>query len=59
MLDNSFNININVQNILQEAYTATRADLTTPEKRQFYGRYIRPMKIVIGPDGEVTIGLGS
>ena len=57
MLDNSFNIN--VQNILQEAYTATRADLTTPEKRRFYGRYIRPMKIVIGPDGKATMDSGT
>ena len=57
VLDNSFHIN--VQDILQEAYTATRADLTTAEKRQFYDRYIRPMKIVIAPDGEATIELGS
>ena len=57
VLDNSFHIN--VQNILQEAYTATRANLTTAEKRQFYDRYIRPMKIVIAPDGEATIELGS
>ena len=57
VLDNSFHIN--VQDILQEAYTATRADLTTAEKRQLYDRYIRPMKIVIAPDGEATIELGS
>lgn len=56
-LDRSFHINI--QDILQDAYTATRADMTTAEKKQFYDRYIKPMKIVIAPNGEAAIELGG
>ena len=55
-LDQAFHVNI--QDILQEAYRATRADMTTAEKNQFYDRYIRSMKIVIAPNGEATIELG-
>lgn len=51
-------INFNIQEILQEAYLNTRADMSTAEKRQFYDRYIRPMRLVVEPDGEVFVQLG-
>jgi len=56
VLDEAFSLNIH--EVLQEAYTATRAEMTTAEKNQFYNRYIRPMKLAISPDGDVSIELG-
>lgn len=49
---------MNVNDMLSEAYRVTRADMTPAEKRQLYDRYIKPMKIVIEPDGEAKIKLG-
>ena len=51
-------IHFNIQDILQEAFRATRADMSTAEKKQFYDRFIKNMKIVIAPNGEVAIELG-
>lgn len=56
-LDQAFHININT--LLEEAYTATRADMSTAEKEQFYNRYIKPMHIVIAANGEASIELGE
>lgn len=55
-LDEAFCLNI--QDILQKAYTATRAEMTTAEKNQFYNRYIRPMKLNISSHGDVSFELG-
>ena len=51
-------VNFNIQEVLQNAYINTRADMSTSEKKQFYERYIRPMRLVIDPDGEVFVELG-
>ena len=51
-------VNFNIQEVLQAAYINTRADMSTSEKKQFYERYIRPMRLVIDPDGEVFVELG-
>ena len=51
-------VNFNIQEVLQAAYINTRADMSTSEKKQFYERYIRPMRLVIDPDGEVFVVLG-
>lgn len=51
-------INFNIREILQTAYTNTRAEMSTAEKRQFYDRYIRPMRLVVDTDGEVFVELG-
>ena len=50
-------VNFNIQEILQTAYTNTRAEMSTAEKRQFYDRYIRPMRLVVDTDGEVFVEL--
>lgn len=55
-LDEAFHFNI--QDILQEAFRATRAGMSTAEKKQFYDRFIKNMKIVISPNGEAAIELG-
>ena len=49
----------NIDDILQEAYTATRVNMSTAEKTQFFNRYIKPMKLMISKDGDVSIQLGS
>lgn len=56
-LDAAFHVNINT--LLEEAYTETRADISTAEKAQFYNRYIKPMRVVIDSEGEATIELGA
>ena len=56
-LDQAFHININ--DLLEEAYEATRANISPAEKQQFYNRYIKPMRVVIDRDGEATIELGQ
>lgn len=55
-IDEAFHLNI--KDILQDAYRATRVEMTTAEKNQFYDRYIRTMKVVIAPDGVTTLALG-
>ena len=32
--------------------------MSTSEKKQFYERYIRPMRLVVDQDGEVFVELG-
>ena len=54
-LDNA--LKLNVKEMLHEAYCATRADMSDAERRQFYNRYIKTMRLLIGDDGEVTIAL--
>lgn len=49
----------NVRDILDEACRATRADMTTAEKNQFYDKYIKTMHVDISPNGEATIVLGK
>ncbi len=51
-------VNFNINTILQNAYIVTRADMTTAEREQFYQKYIKPMRLLIGEDGKVKIELG-
>ena len=52
-------VNFNIDDLLDEAYEMTRADMSTAEKRQLYDRYIRTMKAVIDRDGYVRLELGT
>lgn len=56
-VDQSFHLN--VEEMLREACRVTRADMTEGERKQFYNRYIKPMRVVISADGEAAIELGS
>ena len=47
-LDQAFHLN--VRDILDEACRATRADMTTAEKNQFYDKYIKTMHVDISPE---------
>ena len=51
-------VQFNIQDILGEAYCQTRANLSTAERRQFYERYIKPMRFAIDKDGNVSVQLG-
>lgn len=52
-------VNFNINDLLEDAYTLARADMSSAEKRQLYDRYIRKMKVVIDQDGYVRIELGT
>lgn len=51
-------IQLNVHKMLELAYTKTRAEMSASEHAQFYNRYIKPMKLAIDADGNVTLQLG-
>lgn len=50
-------LRLNVNTMLEEVYRSTRVTLSEAEKRQFYGKYIKPMHIVIDSNGNVSIEL--
>lgn len=56
-LDAAFHLNI--QDMLRTVYYETMIDMTEGEKRQFYNQYIKPMRIVIDPEGNASIRLGG
>ena len=56
-LDSSFHLNVN--DMMEEAYRATRAEMSDVEKQQFYNKYIKPMHLVIDNEGNVSIELKS
>ena len=51
-------IQLNVKDMLHNAYLATRAEMTQAERKQFYDRYIKSMHLVIGDNGDLTIVTG-
>ena len=50
-------INLNVNNMLDAAYSKTRIDMTDGEKRQFFEKYIKTLKLTIRLDGEAHIAV--
>lgn len=52
-------LHLNVNDMLHSAYLATRAEMSEAERKQFYDRYIKPMRLVIGEDGALSIVLGQ
>ena len=53
-----YQVQFNIQDILHSAYQSTRANLSTGEQRQFYERYIKPMRLEIDKEGNVSVKLG-
>lgn len=51
-------IQLNVKDMLRDAYLATRAEMSKAEREQFYDRYIKSMRLVIGDDGNLAIVTG-
>lgn len=56
-LNRSFRLNVN--DMMEEVYRTTRVKMSDAEKQQFYSKYIKPMHLVIGKDGNVSIELKS
>ncbi|MHB1421190.1 MAG: NYN domain-containing protein, partial [Bacillota bacterium] len=56
-LDRSFRLNVN--DMMEEAYRITRAEMSDAENQQFYNKYIKPMHLMIDKDGNVSIELKS
>ena len=54
-LDNALSLNVN--NMLDEALKATRLNLSTSERQQFYDKHIRGMSIVIDKNGDARLEL--
>ena len=54
-IDNSIHLNVN--EMLDNAITATRIDMTEKEKARFYDKHIRNMSLVIHENGDVSIEL--
>ncbi|MCH5279683.1 MAG: hypothetical protein J1E60_07850 [Christensenellaceae bacterium] len=52
-------IQLNVNEMMEEAYRTTRITMTESEKKQFFEKYIRPMHLRIESDGSVTIQLNK
>lgn len=52
-------VDFNVHDMLRNAYLATRAEMSEAEKKQFYDRYIKNMRLEIDKDGNVSIALGQ
>ena len=50
-------INLNVEVMLDEVYKNTRVRMTDAECKQFYGKYIKPMHLVIESNGDVRVEL--
>ena len=50
-------VRLNVNDMLADAFRATRIEMSEAERQQFYQKYIRPMNIVIQPDGQVKFQL--
>lgn len=51
----SEHIQLNVNEMLDDAYTRTRIEMTDKEKKQFYDNYIKNMRLNIQNDGNVKI----
>lgn len=54
-LDASFHLNVN--QMLDTAFQATRVGMSDAEKQQFYNRFIKPMHLEIAENGDVSIKL--
>lgn len=47
-------VKLNVYDMLDEALKATRLEMTTMERNQFFEKYIQPMKMTISENGDVS-----
>lgn len=52
-------VQINLDDLLRQVYLETMVDMTEGEKKQFYNRYIKPMRVVIDAEGNLKIQLGQ
>jgi len=48
-------VQLNINDMFEEALRATRVEMTSAEKKQFMAQYIRTMQMTIDADGEVVL----
>lgn len=51
-------LQLNIGDVLHNAYLTTRAKMSKLEQKQFYDRYIKSMRLVIGDNGDLSIVTG-
>lgn len=51
-------LQLNIGDVLHNAYLTTRAKMSKLEQKQFYDRYIQSMRLVIGDNGDLSIVIG-
>ena len=56
-IEGLFSFNLNT--MLDEALYSTRANLSETERRQFYDRYLKSLRLCVGIDGNVAIQFGG
>lgn len=52
-------VHFNINTLLEESYTGTRAEISAQEKNQIYNKYIKKMQLKISSDGNVSVELGQ
>jgi hypothetical protein len=52
-------VHLNLTEMLRQVYLETMVDMTEGEKKQFYDRYIKPMRIVVDADGNLSLKLAD
>jgi len=50
-------VRINVNDMMEAAYRATRIEMSIPEQKQFFNKYIKPMYLEIDDAGNLSIQL--
>lgn len=50
-------VRLNVNEMFDEALKATRLEMTLAERKQFIAQHIKPMKLMISQDGDVSLEL--
>ncbi len=48
-------LQMNVNDMMEQALFATRIEMSSAERKQFYEKHIKPMHLVIQDDGNVTV----
>lgn len=54
-----FTVKFNVQDLMNHILQATRVTLSDEEKKQFFDKYLKSMRLVIDDNGEVRVELNS
>ena len=52
-------LDINLRSIFRQSYANVRANMSDTEIRQFYAKYLKPLRITFAENGQATIILGQ
>ena len=51
----SEHMTLNINDMLERAYTKTRIEMNAGERKQFYDNYVKTMRMTINDDGRIEI----